>query len=309
MDFREDVCLGMKSPLLPPLMNGGGCCKTISDVEIMATSSAGAIVGGSYTWDESPGNSGKVFKVIEDDGLNALGLPNPGRKGVARDVPEMAMIAHDAGKKFIVSISCSTPDEYGDLAAIALEKGADGVEANLACPNKVTAEGKRAPLACYDITSTGKIISKIEQCVGVDAVVWFKVAAYLNRSQLEDAGAMITSFRVPKAVVTMNTVFGCLDFDEYGEPVISVGLAGLSGRAVKRIRLGQVYMLHQALEEKLPVIAVGGIDSALDIHKSALAGAVAFQMTTEVIKGNRINPNVFFRVIDEYDRFKPKVRG
>ena len=111
---------------------------------------------------------------------------------------------------------------------------------------------------------------------------------------------MIVSYRVAKALVTMNTVAGALDFGENDKPIISVGLAGLSGRAVKRIRLGQVFQCHQILQDQLPIIAVGGIDSGLDIHKSELAGAVAFQMTTAVIGGNRINPNVFSRVIDEY---------
>src|SRR5271154_1611460 len=82
MEFRDDITLGMKVPLLPPLMNGGGCCKYPNDAKILAQSSAGAIVYGSITWDERTGNPGNVWEVIDDTGFNSLGMPNPGRLGM-----------------------------------------------------------------------------------------------------------------------------------------------------------------------------------------------------------------------------------
>jgi dihydroorotate dehydrogenase (fumarate) len=301
MEFREDVYLGMESPLLPPLENGAGCCKTVEDVKVLAGSEAGGIVYGSITWEENDGNPGNTFEMIGDKALNAIGLRNPGRRGMIRDLPAMVNIAHGAGKKLTASVSCNTPEEYAGLTEIAFHLGADAVEVNLACPNKrATGKSKRAPLICYNPTATGDVLSAIEGAVGKDAAVHLKVASYLDMAVIENVSDVILASPVCKAIVTTNTLFGALAFDKHGKPVITVGLAGLSGPPIQEIRTGQVFLWNEMLEGKIPVVAVGGIGSGWDIYQSHCAGAVAFQIVTELFKGSHLNPKVFFRVIDEY---------
>src|SRR5258708_12087444 len=76
MEFRQDVQLGLGRSLSPPLMNGGGCCKTVENVRELSRSLAGAVVLGSITKEERSGNPGNVWWVGADAALNSLGMPN-----------------------------------------------------------------------------------------------------------------------------------------------------------------------------------------------------------------------------------------
>src|SRR5581483_776377 len=104
MDFREDVFLGMKHPLSPPLMNGGGCCKTVEQVKELSRSLAGGILIGSFTKEERSGNPGDVWWVGQGAALNSLGMPNGGKQYLINHLAEMVAIAHDAGKALIVNV-------------------------------------------------------------------------------------------------------------------------------------------------------------------------------------------------------------
>jgi dihydroorotate dehydrogenase (fumarate) len=103
-----------------------------------------------------------------------------------------------------------------------------------------------------------------------------------------------------KAVTAINTFPNAYGLNDKGKSIISVGFAGLSGRALKHIGLGQIKQWHDALQGKIGLIAVGGISTGRDIEEYRVLGADAFQMTTELLKGGDLDPRPFERIATEY---------
>jgi dihydroorotate dehydrogenase (fumarate) len=300
MEFREDVYLGTKIQISPPLMNGGGCCKTIEHVKELSQSLAGAVLVGSITMKERSGNAGDVFWAGEDVALNSLGMPNGGLIYLFRYLPEMARIVHEAKKALIVNVAGFNADEYASLAGEALRCGADAVELNLGCPNVVKDDGSRKPIASFDLEVMSDILSAVESHVGRNAPVWVKVSPYSDPGLLKEAAAVLLLYPVVKAVTAINTFPNAYGLKGNGKPIIDVGFAGLSGPALKYIGLGQIKQWHDALRGQIKLIAVGGIRTGKDIADYQTLGADAFQITTELLKSGDLNAHPFERVAAEY---------
>jgi dihydroorotate dehydrogenase (fumarate) len=300
MEFRDDVLLGTKRLFSPALMNGGGCCKTIEQVQELSGSLAGGIIVGSITKEERTGNPGDVWWVGDGVALNSLSMPNGGKQYLVNHLPEMLTIAHDAGKVLIVNVVGFDLFEYCELTEICLKLGADAVELNLGCPNVVVGS-HRKPIVSFNLDLMADILFRIDAICGVDAHIWVKVSPYSDPGLLANAAGIVKGFPVIKAVTVINTFPNAYGLSESGKSLITVGLAGLSGRALKHIGLGQVKQWHDALfGSRVSLIAVGGISAGVDIADYQAVGADAFQMTTELLKRGTLDPSPFERVASEY---------
>lgn len=302
MEFRKDVHLGIvaRLPLDPPLMNGGGCCKTVDHVRLLSRSLAGAIVVGSFTKEERSGNPGNVWWVGNDAALNSLGMPNGGSQYLKNNLKEMVDIANDAGKALVVNVAGFAPEEYALLTALALEEGADAVEINLGCPNVVKTDGSRKPIASFNLEVMEEIVTLVEQEVGGTSPIWVKVSPYSDPELLKGAATVLLRHQVVKTITAINTFPSAYGLDSKGKPVITVGFAGLSGRVLKYVGLGQIKQWHDLLQGKIGLIAVGGISTGQDIDDYQTLGADGFQITTELLKSGDLNPVAFERVAAEY---------
>jgi dihydroorotate dehydrogenase len=301
MNFRDDVYLGTKCPMMPPLMNGGGCCKTIEDVKEISRSLAGAVLVGSITVEERTGNSGDVFWVGDGAALNSLGMPNGGARYFQDNFREIEKSIHGAGKLFVVNVAGFSSSEYGQLAEVALMWGADAVELNLGCPNVIKSDGSRKPIASFNLEAMEEIFSKVQVNAGKANAIWVKVSPYSDPELLKSAAALILRYPMVKSVTAINTFPCAFGLNEKGKSAITPGLAGLSGKALKYIGLGQAKQWLDALERKIPLIAAGGITSGQDVRDYELVGASAFQMTTELLKKGYLNAYPFENVADEYN--------
>jgi dihydroorotate dehydrogenase (fumarate) len=300
MEFREDVYLGTKIQISPPLMNGGGCCKTIEHVKELSQSLAGAVLVGSITMEERSGNTGEIFWAGEDVALNSLGMPNGGMAYLHRHLAEMVDIVHKAKKALIVNVAGFNADEYASLAREAFRLGADAVELNLGCPNVVKDDGSRKPIPSFDLKVMSDILCAVEFVVGNDAPVWVKVSPYSDPGLLKEVAAVFLHYPVVKAVTAINTFPNAYGLKGNGKPIIDVGFAGLSGPALKHIGLGQIKQWHDALRWRVNIIAAGGICTGRDIADYQALGADAFQITTELLKSGDLNAHPFERVAAEY---------
>ncbi|HEY6292399.1 MAG TPA: dihydroorotate dehydrogenase [Terriglobia bacterium] len=300
MEFQPDVHLGMTRAATPPLFNGGGCCKTVADVRELARSLAGAVLLGSITKEPRLGNAGDVWWVGDVAALNSLGMPNGGAAYLKQHLREMVAIAHGAGKALVVNVAGFQAQEYAELTALALEQGADAVEENLGCPN-IVEDGGRKPIFSFDLAAIDEIVSLIEREVGTSAPIWIKVSPHSDPDLLRRSAAVIARREVVKAVTAINTFPNAYGLDDSGKAVISCGLAGLSGRALKHIGLGQVRQWRESLPDRIRLIAAGGISSGADIRDYSRAGAGAFQMTTELLKRGHLDPQPFERIALEFD--------
>ena len=306
MEFREDVSLGMKHPLSLPLMSGGGCCRTIEEVRTLSWSIAVAIVIGSFTKEQRDGNPGDVWWVDNGVALNSLGMPNGGKQYLVDHLAEMVTVAHDAGKALIVSIAGSNTLEYCELTETCLKHDVDAIELNLGCPNIVVGSGRK-PIASLDMAAMGDILFRINVLFKNTVPFWVKVSPYSDPELLKYAAGMIRGYSAVKAVTAINTFPNAYGLGENGKSVITVGLADLSGHALKYIGLGQIRQWHDALRDEtigfnqgVKIIAVGGISTGSDVYNYGMLGASAFQMTTALLKGGKLDPRPLERVISEY---------
>ena len=94
-------------------------------------------------------------------------------------------------------------------------------------------------------------------------------------------------------VVLINTLLGMRLEPRTGKPIVSTGMAGFSGPAVKPIALRMVYQVYKAV--KVPIIGVGGIASADDVIEMMSAGAAAVQVGA----ANLIDPYACKIILEE----------
>ncbi|MDP2660119.1 MAG: dihydroorotate dehydrogenase [Dehalococcoidia bacterium] len=283
---HEDLAVQLMGLALEhPLMNAAGTCKFVDDVKQLSRASTSAIMVGSITIQERAGNSGNVYVAGPVFSLNSLGMPNPGASYYEKHLPAMAALAHDAGKRLLVSVAGFTPHEYGELAALAFDRGSDAVELNLGCPN-VWQEGQQKPIACFDPLLVAEILRCVDLRVGSEARVAVKISPFSDPFALGEVARVIEQHSVAKAVTTTNTFPNAFAFDGAGQPMISPGggLAGFAGPALKPIGLGQVIQLRSLLPERIQIIGVGGVSHGRDVLEYLRAGAIAVQIATAYLE-------------------------
>lgn len=292
------------------LMNAAGWCKYADgpEFEDLLNSAATDITMGAITWNPREGNhtdKGDIFWTddLSGDGLNSLGMQNPGAEYYKEHLPEMVKRTHDRGKHLRVNIAGFSPPEYANLACYAMESGVDEIEVNLGCPN-VWNDSKQKPIVSFDLFGMARILDDITDAVGDTAPVVLKLSPYSNPVQLTEIIKLISSRPLVKGVVTSNTFANAIDFTDDGKPIIGVGdgLAGLSGAAMLRINLGQTFQFRQQLPTRIKVFGVGGIRTGRDMWKYInCAGADGIQVGTELFKRKMPGAcRIFDDILQEY---------
>ncbi len=282
-----------------PLMNAAGTCKLTEHVRKLARSASAAVVLGSITVESRSGNSGNVFWRNECFSLNSLGLPNPGKEYYRRELPLISAICHDQGKPLIVSVAGFSSKEYGILAEVALEGGADLIELNLGCPN-VWDEGKQKRIACFDLELVEEILfQEVLGRIVNSGVIGVKVSPFSDPMQLEEFARFLAKHNLTQFFLTaVNTFPNALAIDEVGIQRITPaeGLAGLAGPALKPIALGQIRQYRNILTPEIQIAGAGGVQSGQDMRDFQRVGAAVIQMNTAYGEDER----VFERVLSEY---------
>lgn len=269
-----------------PVGNAAGHCKSLQEVERLAQSAVSVIVVGSITLLQREGNPGNTFNNDSLFGLNSLGLPNPGIEYIRTVGPEMVRVAHKAGKLIILSVAGFSPNEFKELVRVAYNAGFDGVELNLGCPN-VADGGKRKPVISY---RKELVFESLQLALGHCPSTWHvsvKVSP-MDPDRLDEIASVVEKFSI-NAVVTMNAVPNCLDFNRDGTPVINTpdktGYAGGSGKQVFQYALGQVKQWRERLSKEIAVWGIGGVETGEQVQKMLWAGASVVQVGTAYFIG------------------------
>ena len=245
----------------------------------------GAVVSKGITPNPRPGNGGVRIAETPAGMLNSIGLENPGIEAFCRDIlPEAAKLP----TAFIVNISASTPEEYGDLAERLDVDGVDGVEVNISCPNvKVGGivfgtDPEQAANVTREVRKRTKKPVIVKLSPNVTDITQMARA-------VEEAGA--------DAVSLINTLTGMAIDVERRQPILGNITGGLSGPAVKPIALRMVYQAAHAIS--IPVIGMGGIQTGEDVAAFMLAGASAVEIGAE----NFANPRAVVEAAEELDAY------
>jgi len=252
-------------PLNSPIILLSGCVgfgEEYTRIKGFSNSDIGAVCLKGTTLEPRLGN--KLHRLAETPNgmLNSIGLQNPGTKTVIDKI----MPSLDKNEtKFIINISGSSVEEYGEIAKHFDNTDIDAIEINISCPN--VKEGGVAfgndPEMSFRVVeicrknTTKPIITKLSPNQT-------DIAA--NAARCIEAGS--------DGLAVINTVMGMAVDVETKRPVIGNNRGGLSGPAIKPIALLKVHQVYQVSKKhNVPIIGQGGIVSAKDAIEFIIAGA------------------------------------
>lgn len=213
--------------------------------------------------------------------LNCVGLQN---KGVDYFADHIYPQLKDIQTHFIVNVSGSSPEDYAECAARidALER-VPAIELNISCPN-VRQGGMAFGTTCEGAASVVKAVrTRYHKTLIVKLSPNVTHIADIARA-CEAEGA--------DSVSLINTLMGMAIDIEKRRPVLSIATGGLSGPAVKPVALRMVWQVAKAVN--IPVVGLGGIQSATDAIEFFMAGATAIEIGT----ANFLDPAVTIKVRD-----------
>lgn len=199
--------------------------------------------------------------------LNAMGLPNPG----IDEYPKEIEIVRKAGATVVGSVFAGDAEEFARLAVRMAATGVVALELNLSCPH---AEGFG--------TEVGGTPADVEQIVrAVVKQVSIPVIAKITPNTNDAAGLALAAQRGGAAAVSAINTLRAIAIDvRLRRPVLSHGVGGLSGAAIKPVGLACVWQIYNKVT--IPVIGVGGIATAEDALEYVMAGARALEVGTQV---------------------------
>ena len=226
----------------------------------------GAIVIKTATRHARTGNPKPQIALLEDGVMNAVGLTNPGCEVVASEkIPALRKKHPDL--PIMASVGGESAQDYLEVAEILASAKPDALELNLSCPN--VSEGGMTFGIVPEMVE--EITKKVKE--RVDIPVYVKL-----RPNVTDITVIAKAAERGGAdgLTLINTLLGLhLDL-KTRRPVLGNDFGGLSGQAVKPVAVRMVAQVKKAVN--LPIIGVGGINSAEDAAEFILAGASAVQI-------------------------------
>ncbi len=244
----------------------------------------GGIIPKTITLSPRPGNRPPRTVEVTAGLLNAIGLDNDGvDEFLAKKLPWL----RTAGAPIIVSFAAKHIDECEIFAEkFASAEGIAALEMNISCPNvSGGVDFGTNPALCEKIVARMKSFCRIPLCVKLSP----NVTSIAEVARAAEAGGA-------DMISAINTLYGLAVDWRRRIPRIGNGYAGYSGPAVKPVALRCVSQIFRAV--KVPVIGIGGIESANDVMEFLVAGASAVEVGT----ANFYRPDAPMRILEELPR-------
>lgn len=267
-------------PLKNPVLTASGTFGYGDDLpDYVHIDDFGGIVTKSLTGQPREGNAPPRIVETSSGMINSIGLANI---GVDAFITEKLPIVRNRGMALIVNIAGSTMDEYATvLDRLEEAAGIDGYEINVSCPNVKEGGMEFGVSATHLYTLIYRLKQQTQRPIitklspNVTSIQEMAVAA-------AEAGSDILSL--------INTLVGSQIDIETRRPVLSTIFGGLSGPAIKPVAIAQVYKVYKAVE--IPIIGIGGIQSASDIIEYLMAGASAVEIGTMNYRDPGLGPKL-----------------
>ena len=242
------------------------------------------------TKEERYGNPQPRIAECKEGLINSIGLQNPGiDKVIEKELPELKKYYK---KPVIANISGFSIEEYVHCCEkIDKQEQVGIIELNISCPNVHNggmAFGTSKEAAKEVIQAVKKVTTKplyVKLTPNVTNIVEIAKAC-------EEAGA--------DGIVLINTLLGMRINLKTKKPVIANKMGGFSGPAIFPVATRMVYQVYEAV--KIPIIGVGGIETAEDVIEMMLAGATAI----EVGAANLKNPYICKEIIENLPKVMKK---
>ena len=253
--------MSLNSPIV--LLSGCvGFGEEYTRIKGFSNSDIGAVCLKGTTLDARLGN--KLHRIAETPNgmLNAIGLQNPGTQAV---IEEIMPGLDKTETKFIINISGSSVEEYGEIARHFDDTDIDAIEINISCPNVKEggiAFGNDPEMSFRVVEICRKNTSK-------------PIITKLSPNQTDIAHNALRCIDAGSdGLAVINTVMGMAIDIKSKKPIIGNNRGGLSGPAIKPIALLKVHQVYEASKKyNIPIIGQGGIINSKDAIEFIIAGA------------------------------------
>ncbi|MFR5043190.1 dihydroorotate dehydrogenase [Mediterraneibacter sp.] len=231
------------------------------------------------------GNPTPRVAEIHSGMMNAIGLQNPGIDVFCkRDIPFLRQ--YDT--KIIVNVCGRSTEDYCEVVERLANEDVDMLEINISCPN--VKEGGIAfgqnPKAAEEITRAVKKYAKQPVIMKLSP----NVTSISEMAKAVEAGGA-------DAISLINTLTGMKIDINRKTFALANKTGGVSGPAIHPIAVRMVYEAANAVN--VPIIGMGGIETAEDAIEMLLVGASAVSVGT----ANFYNPNVTMEIVDGIARY------
>ena len=232
-----------------------------------------------------PGNPTPRVAEIHSGMMHAIGLQNPGIDVFCkRDIPFLRQ--YDT--KIIVNVCGRSTEDYCEVVERLANEDVDMLEINISCPN--VKEGGIAfgqnPKAAEEITRAVKKYAKQPVIMKLSP----NVTSISEMAKAVEAGGA-------DAISLINTLTGMKIDINRKTFALANKTGGVSGPAIHPIAVRMVYEAANAVN--VPIIGMGGIETAEDAIEMLLVGASAVSVGT----ANFYNPNVTMEIVDGIARY------
>lgn len=283
--------LDLKNPIIP----ASGCFGFGQEyAKYYDLDKLGSIMIKATTKDARFGNPTPRVAETPSGMLNAIGLQNPGVDRVLSEkLPWLA--EHFPALPIIANVAGFSNDEYAYVSKkISKAPNVKAIELNISCPN-------------VDHGNHGLLIGQVPELAyaavkasveNSDVPVYVKLTPSVAdittvAKAVEEAGA--TGFTM------INTLVG-MRFDlKTRKPIIANGTGGMSGPAVFPVALKLIRQVAQSSD--LPIIGMGGVDSAEAAIEMMIAGASAIGVGTANFSDPYACPNIIERLPEVMDQY------
>jgi dihydroorotate dehydrogenase (NAD+) catalytic subunit len=278
-----DLAVGIGAlRLANPLIAASGCFGYGTEYgDVIDLSSLGAVAVKGLFLTEREGHPPPRIVETPAGMLNAIGLQGIGvHRFIAEKMPELRA----RGAVVIVNICGTTIQEYVELARILSDvEGVAALELNISCPN--IKEGG-ITFGC-SVHGTADVVRSVRAATRLPIIP--KLTPNVTdissiARAAEEAGA--------DAVSLVNTFLAMAIDVETRRPRLSNIVGGLSGPAIRPIAVRMVYECRHAV--RIPIIGMGGIQTAADVLEFMIAGASAVQVGT----ANFSDPMIWPKLVD-----------
>ena len=223
----------------------------------------GGVTTKSMTMEPREGNPLPRVIKYEYGILNSVGLRNP---GIKKGVGEWAKFIKATKIPVIASVFAVKVADFVYLANEVEKIKPAMIELNLSCPNTVDELGQ--PLG-MGVESTAAAVRAVRKALKKETKILAKLSPNVNNigevaKAAEDAGA--------DAISAINTVGPGMVIDiRHKKPMLGNLVGGMSGPGIRPVAVRCIWDIYNSV--KLPIIGMGGVETAKDVVEMMLAGA------------------------------------
>ena len=272
----------LKNPVMPASGTFGSGQEYSGFVDL---NRLGAVVTKGVSLVPWEGNSTPRIMETASGMINAVGLQNPGIDVlIERDLPFLRKF----DTKVIVNVCGSTVADYLEVVERLAGQEIDMLEINISCPNVEhggIAFGQEPGMVEY---ITKEIKKKAAQPVSMKLTP--NVTDITETAKAAEAGGA-------DALSLINTITGMRIDVKKRAFCVANKTGGLSGPAIKPVALRMVWQACRAVS--IPVIGMGGIQTAEDALEFIMAGAAAVAVGT----ANFRNPYAMPEIIGGLEKY------